>query len=138
MGFTRYYTVNSDNDSFNFDFLREVKELFELAQNKYQIELTSYGHGRTPEITNARICVNGVGSLAHEDFLIDLKHPRDDFCKTNRKPYDAVVQALLILAEKAGYVTDVRSDGDNPETDAICDELLSEVALSVVRKRAVR
>jgi len=127
MGYTRYYTVNEGHDNFNFYFLSEVKELFELAQSKYQIDLTRDDDDLLPEITTICICVNGKGSLAHEGCMIDLAHPRKDFCKTNRKPYDAVVQALLTLAEEAGYVRNVHSDGDNQETDAICDELLSEI-----------
>jgi hypothetical protein len=59
---------------------------------------------RPPEVTAARIRFNGVGDLGHETFCFDVADAyRTDsgrpfaFCKTNQKPYDAVVMRVLIV-----------------------------------------
>jgi hypothetical protein len=51
------------------------------------------------ERTEDYIRVNGVGAESHEDFFISRTDLTWNFCKTNRKDYDQVVTALLILAK---------------------------------------
>ncbi len=58
---------------------------------------------------------NGTQDLAHESFYF-AEHFRQNeefaFCKTNRKPYDAVVTACLtVLKHHLGDGIDITSDG---------------------------
>ena len=68
------------------------------------------------EINDQHINLNGVGEDGHETFRL-TRHPDDfDFCKTARKPYDAVVTAILIAAARHGKdAIQVSSDGSPKE-----------------------
>ena len=58
------------------------------------------------------ICLNGVEGEAYETFHIDYKD--GSFCKTEHRPYDVVVVAILArMAEVDGFT--VSSDGDRKE-----------------------
>jgi len=51
--------------------------------------------------------------LGHETLCLSQEEtPTNWFCKTNHKPYDIVVIAILALWERAGLLTRTRSDGD--------------------------
>jgi hypothetical protein len=76
-----------------------------------------------PEVTDELIRFNGIGSNGHETFhlpkTMEPGHPstgkkyRSNFCKTARKPYDAVVCAILLSMHKhAPGAWDIASDGD--------------------------
>lgn len=81
------------------------------------------GEGGALEIDSDRIWFNGVGDGAHETFNLERRPVAPDwdkgksqvfnFCKTARKPYDAVVCGALILARwhLAGKIS-ISSDGD--------------------------
>lgn len=68
------------------------------------------------------LAFNGVGDMAHETFVLAAEIGSDDyfvhgekfsFCKTNGKPYDAVVVAMLIAMKAiAPDVFRISSDGD--------------------------
>lgn len=71
------------------------------------------------------IYFNGVGDEACETFGIE-KSPEDlgdfDFCKTNQRPYDLMVTAMLIVC--AGYAEgalNIRSDGTAEEWQPAVD-----------------
>jgi hypothetical protein len=73
-----------------------------------------------PQLDNKKIALNGeeksdVGDLAHETFWLDKNAPKDkawSFCKTERKPYDAVVVSILAMAKKvAPKAISISSDG---------------------------
>ena len=56
--------------------------------------------------------VNGIEDDAHEDFILNPWGTEFTFCKTARKPYDAVVGAVLIAAkDRLGDGFRVTSDG---------------------------
>jgi len=56
------------------------------------------------------IWLNGFGDdLGHETFILQRKSDDNEFCKTDRKPYDVVVAAILIIAHTMGLA--VSSDG---------------------------
>lgn len=76
--------------------VRDTRLVFEATD----ILLTTSGpsdSGLAPPIadTERGIKVNGVGELGHELFYIRRKS-YDGFCKTARKPYDAVVACILL------------------------------------------
>jgi hypothetical protein len=56
---------------------------------------------------------NGYGEDSHETFLFSIDGADSfNFCKTARKPYDAVVTACLIhMKEIYGALVDIGSDG---------------------------
>jgi len=59
------------------------------------------------------IYVQGGKYEDHEGFYLFKKKSKDDkfhFCKTNRKPYDATVWAILQLAELVGKGFTARHD----------------------------
>ena len=65
--------------------------------------------------------------MDHEDFVINLESNLN-FCKTNEKPYDIVVNAILKLLESVKKVYDVERDDDSEEEKA---EALLYKALTV-------
>lgn len=73
----------------------------------------------SPKLDNKQIALNGnekspAGDLSHESFILWKNPPKDswDFCKTARKPYDAVVVSILALAKKvAPKAISISSDG---------------------------
>ncbi|KAJ4457639.1 hypothetical protein PAPYR_6895 [Paratrimastix pyriformis] len=54
---------------------------------------------RPPTISDDEIYFNGIGEESHEPMVFRRSGSGDHFCKTQHKPYDGVVTALLILAE---------------------------------------
>jgi hypothetical protein len=78
--------------------------------------------GTSPEINDKWIGFNGVGADAHESVHIRRTRLKDewggrtgsDFCKTDRKPYDLAVTAVLAYlgsVEHGGKVWSVGTDG---------------------------
>lgn len=86
---------------------------------------------KPPLIDSETIRFNGNGDEGHETFVLERKrrakrdyedaaeYKRDgsfNFCKTARKPYDAVVTAvLLIAAHVAPNAIKLSSDGENTD-----------------------
>ena len=86
----------------------------------YPIDLGD-GCGDGDPVVGDTIELNGVGEDSHESFYIPRKLDRTrerkgevfDFCKTNRKPYDAVVVSILAVMKKiAPKVSRATSNGD--------------------------
>ena len=71
------------------------------------------GEGGEPEISDECIHFNGVGEDSYEDFYLSHRKPHSSFCKTERKPYDAVVVAVLLYANEIArdHIAST-SDGD--------------------------
>jgi hypothetical protein len=130
MGYTHYFyrhvTKSSDADLYEV-FASQAHRILRKAE-KWGIQLADkYGDNLGKwEIDSERISFNGYGPESHETFSwprqaperMDFmtSQPEDfafDFCKTSRKPYDAVVTALLILANDIyGDAVRISSDGD--------------------------
>lgn len=123
MVFTRYW-ASKNIETFPEKFLSEVTAVFEVALEE-GIELAGpLGEG-TPVLESGYIGLNGPlssstgGDLTYESFVIDLSEPDPyNFCKTRRRPYDAVVNAVLEIAAAYDVVDSVSSDGDNEEDKA--------------------
>lgn len=105
------------------------------SKPKINIEIgDAMGDGGMPTFDNNEICFNGVGDDSHETFRIRRDHsylsqdPKDDwakyekekwekdkeifdFTKTNHKPYDLLVTAVMLLY-KHHFKTKVRISGD--------------------------
>ena len=68
------------------------------------------------ELTVADLCFNGIDDDGHETCLVENEGAEFTFCKTNRKPYDRVVTAVLaIMAQELGDAFTVTSDGDRSD-----------------------
>ena len=124
MGFTRYWE-NSKN-LIDDKTLETIKNIIDIAKQDYDIDID------VKALTNMYIKLNGDESkdLEHEDFVINLT-PGFNFCKTNEKPYDIVVNAILKLLESTNKIHDVEKDDDNEEEKA--KELLYK-ALSIEKE----
>ncbi len=106
-----------------------------VAQGARQgIPLAGWDGEGEPVITAEEIRFNGVGDDAHETFAIVAGETGFAFCKTARKPYDAIVVAILIaLSEVEGPSTfSWSSDGDGePGAFDAARLLLMEVGLTL-------
>ena len=124
MGYTRYWE-NSKN-LIDDKTLETIKNIIDIAKQDYNIDID------VKALTNMYIKLNGDENkgLDHEDFVIDLT-PGFNFCKTNEKPYDIVVNAILKLLESTHKIHDVEKDDDNEEEKA--EELLYK-ALSIEKE----
>ena len=68
--------------------------------------------GTEPRFDLSSVSFNGVGEMGHESFIIFQDNKGFNFCKTNHKPYDALVTACLILADyHFGDSFKISSDG---------------------------
>lgn len=124
MGYTRYWENKAkpiDNET-----LETIKNIIDIAKKDYDIDI------EVKNLTNELIKLNGDESkgLDHEDFVINLKNGFN-FCKTNEKPYDIVVNAILKLLESKGKIHDVEKDDDSEEEKA--EELLYK-AVSIIKE----
>ena len=124
MGYTRYWE-NSKN-LIDDKTLETIKNIIDIAKKDYDIDID------IKSLTNELVMLNGDENkgLDHEDFVIDLKSGFN-FCKTNEKPYDIVVNAILKLLESTNKIRDVEKDDDNEEEKA--EELLNK-ALSIEKE----
>jgi hypothetical protein len=120
MGYTRYWNIKNDLDDSKFIKFKEISsqivELFDITLDDIIID-------------DSVVRFNGVGDDAHETFVFSKKSGFN-FCKTQRKPYDAVVCACLLTAVNIfGSDISFSSDGDND------DERIKENLKSLIRDR---
>jgi len=98
VGYVHYYPRKRDIGVRTWIKIRkDVDELLEASP----VELASPlgERGTDPIVGPERIAFNGVEEDAREDFtLCRTDSPNDvGFCKTDRKPYDLVVKATLVV-----------------------------------------
>ena len=133
MGYTHYVKrpVRNAGSAYMFGKLAlDAKKLCDYA-NANGIRIRNGIGESEPEFTEFSFSINGDAEgfsddgrdLAHETFYWAgiPQHPEHrrgdshyfDFCKTNYKPYDAVVTAILIRAKSIyGSCVEISSDGD--------------------------
>lgn len=134
MGYTRYWNVNEAKmkEGFDTEFLGRISNIVNAAK-EYNIVIKNGLGEDKPIINKELIALNGDASvgLDHESLVFSKENPLGwggsefDFCKTACKPYDAVVFAVLIVAEEYGYIREVSNDGPC-EMDEIGMELLEK------------
>jgi hypothetical protein len=102
MGYSHYFQQSSIPSQALFNnFTSHALEIIEMA---WDIELDV-------SISPDFLDINGVGAESHENFIINREDLSWNFCKTNFKPYDAVVTAVLILARYTFPDFHLSSDG---------------------------
>jgi hypothetical protein len=132
MGYTHYwesYAMTIPDEA-----VTVIKALLAKAYADGVVQL-EYDDPRPPVVTAEEIRFNGVGENGHETFHFNVHDELRswdgtpfDFCKTARKPYDALVMRVLIVLKY--HLQDrlqVRSDGGFTEEwqqarDAMRDE----------------
>lgn len=112
MGYTNYW--NLEKTTFEEDFLNDVKKLLDNTD----IELANgFGEPNTkPIIESNLIALNGLQPNDYEGFVLN-ENTGFNFCKTARLPYDAVVKAILMIAEGYGIVSNFHFDGYRDEQE---------------------
>lgn len=113
MGHTHYWGIKKDQGYKEalVDIRRLIKTVIEIEPALLANGLGSIG--TEPEY-EGHIWFNGVESAGHESFGLteELKEPISNLCKTNRKPYDVVVTAcLVILKHHMRDNVEIKSDG---------------------------
>lgn len=118
MGYTHYVRrdVEKTNNFEDFDlFVQGFNALHKVAVEELGIEIgDGLGKTRNPKVTLDKVVFNGLGEMSHETFVwAQNAESSFDFCKTARKPYDALVTAcLLLIKEIYGDTVKVSSDGE--------------------------
>ena len=116
MGYTHYWTKKK-----KWPAAKVSAAIQDMAEVIRRCELPlADGHGEPgtePVIGRDYIAFNGVDELSHETFLFpgfdQPLNPDFAFCKTERKPYDTIVVACLLVAKHhLGAAIEVSSDGD--------------------------
>lgn len=124
MGYTHYFDAkrNTPNSEWELAFPQIVADakLIVAAAASHGIKIAGGQGDGEPTIGPDYIWLNGEGDESHETFVLKRGQVEswDTFCKTARKPYDAVVCAILIrAATHAPNSFAVQSDGrwDNEE-----------------------
>lgn len=117
MGYTHYWTKSSPiSDSEWEAILPRAREILTHAQDQLGIALSEeYDINRIPVVTDTEIRFNGYADEGHETFMITREADDFSFCKTARKPYDAVVVAMLQLLGVYATGFEWRSDGNREE-----------------------
>ncbi len=132
MGYTHYYTqkeLMTDKEIENIvtlskhiiEHLPDYSESSGSCYSNYALKIGTDDETEGGEmITDTCICLNGYGpedeDLGHETFYMGFNDLGFEFCKTARKPYDYVVQAILAICHTvAPDKFDISSDGDSGE-----------------------
>jgi hypothetical protein len=110
-GYTHYFTWHKQPDE---DKLKEcLARMGQVVKAATKIVAGPDGEG-DPSIGPLQLEFNGKGEEdAHEPFVFPGQ-VGSNFCKTNYKPYDAVVTACLLVVRDhfSGDVLEIASDGD--------------------------
>lgn len=115
MGYTHYIDQKKDCPQEEWELIGGAfKELRiqGLLTNPLPIQYESDDPSE-PEVNDQHIRFNGIGNDGHETFYVTKAHlNRFNFCKTNQKPYDTTVVALLCFMHHfAPDVWEISSDG---------------------------
>ena len=101
MGYTHYWEIKKPlTDELLKDISEKTQQIVDLAKEDGIIICNGMGEeGSEPTITPTYISLNGCETEeednANESFYLSLEDKGSHFCKTARKPYDAVVVSIL-------------------------------------------
>lgn len=142
MGYTHYWDQKRNFTREEWETVAaDLRAIITYAQHECGIALGDGGGepGTSPQISDDVVIFNGIGDDSHETLIINRVIPKAkykgdtnpswDFCKTARKPYDAVVTACLCYLSTATRTEDptthapiigsevftVSSDGDGKD-----------------------
>jgi hypothetical protein len=112
MGYTHYWTDFGGGSTLPAEAVKLIKEVTDQAYRQGLIQ-REYDDSRPPIVNAQKLRFNGVGEAGHETFRYSTS-PGDEigFCKTARKPYDAVVMRVLLILGYCREGLTIRSDGE--------------------------
>jgi len=113
MGYTHYWQRNGSklNAARFAEFSQVARRVVDSVVGQGIPLGDAMGKGK-PKINDKSIAFNGVGEQSHESFVINPDQSDFEFCKTNCKPYDVAVVAVLILYKYFFPEIIFSSDGD--------------------------
>ena len=114
MGYTHYWTSRGFTGNEWSQLTSATSGIVARAQQS-GIEVAGQ-QGEGAPIIDDRIVFNGAGKAGCEPFVLGRTSSRG-FCKTQHLPYDAVVVAVLVVAESTGALT-WTSDGKAADHEA--------------------
>lgn len=97
MGYTHYWQNSSSINDSEWEIIETVtRKILRVAQENRGLALSEeFDVNQIPVVTDQEIRFNGLGDEGHETFLVTRDATSFSFCKTNGKPYDDVVVAIL-------------------------------------------
>jgi len=127
MGYTQYWNTSTDATPEAYKTLMNVATA--IIPLSSAIICGGNGEG-LPEINKDEIWLNGSAKedCDYETFAIEFNSGENGFCKTEHRPYDEVVVAILIAGKKLGIITSWGSDGEYEDFKA--GKILLEKALT--------
>ena len=112
IGYTHYWkkTEELPQDVWEEDFIPQASQIMkdsgvELGDNFGKVD-------SKPVITPDVLSFNGITPDDYETFSLSRKKEDFNFCKTQHRPYDKVIVAILMLAEQCFCGFSWSSDGD--------------------------
>ena len=111
MGYTHYWRHDADISEEAFAAIAaDTRKIIAITAVRLG---NSMDDGGEPDVSDDCIALNGVGDDSYESFVFDRAQGGGfSFCKTQHRPYDEVVTAILLSAcVHAGDVLRVSSDG---------------------------
>jgi hypothetical protein len=113
MGYTHYFTIKEVPPQEAQDkVLRAAKAIVDYAKTELGLAIE--------DLSDTVININGAPPDDYETFYVDFSELGFEFCKTNGKPYDIVVVAILCaMGDIVGsYYVDISSDGGPDDWEA--------------------
>ena len=112
MGYTHYWETSRDfTDAEWAELMQDADDL--IAASDVHLRIERNAPNEPAEVTVSEIRFNGLGAEGHETFVFH-KDKHSNFCKTNRKPYDAIVVKILAHAHSiAPDAVYLGSDGNS-------------------------
>ena len=124
MGYTHYFRMHEDGAEFSeqewLAIQRDFRRVAQAADVKICYEF-NMPH-QLPLIGDDFIQFNGPGDAGHETMVLARQPIKAfNFCKTNQKPYDLLVMALLIIVFQHTQRLQITSDGTTDEWQPAVD-----------------
>jgi hypothetical protein len=112
MGYTHYFTIKEEPPKEMQDkVLRAAKAIVGYAKTELGLAID--------DLSGTIININGTPPEDYETFYVDFTELGFGFCKTNLRPYDQVVVAILMAMDTImGDYVDVSSDGHSKDWQA--------------------
>ena len=108
MGHTNYWKIKNPISEIRFQGM--LDEIAQLTGGS-GIPLGDMDGLSSPRFESNEFAFNGAGKASYETFVFRNERTEFSFCKTEHRPYDAVVCAALILA-KAWFKEDIEISSD--------------------------
>lgn len=121
MGYTHYWNNRGTITAEQWTHVMDLVTIM-LADEECPNIVREFDEARHAALEGGMIQFNGPGSDGHETFYVAPQEQGFRFCKTARKPYDALVTGTLIAMRVVfGESFNIASDGSGREWQAGID-----------------